>query len=186
MHVLGRGWLAGLLLILCGFCVAQETNFSTGPQYLMNYGSPLFFRPIATPNLSLSTPPATTPGAPAEEGTGEPDTRVVGGFKNQAAIDRIYWGVTPAGTPIPPPEEKPNPSQTEMSTAAGSNVIELSSGEPSRPLPSSIVDVGVAAVVEGQAGYFVPVGEAAAYWKANKPALSRTFTNADIARLHSN
>jgi hypothetical protein len=175
-----------LLLIFSGLCLAQDTNFQAGPQYLMNYGSPLFFRPIVTPSLSLSTPPAANPNAPAEEGTGEPDTRVVGGFKSQAAIDRIYWGVTPTGTIASEPSLEESTSQAETPISEKSSVIELSSVEPSRPLPASIIDVGVAAVIDAQNHYGVPLGEVAAYWKANKSQAPRVYTNADIARLRSN
>ena len=56
------------LFALAGFSAAQDSNFSVGPQYLTNYGSPMFLRPIATPTLSLGE------GSPArlaaEEGSG--------------------------------------------------------------------------------------------------------------------
>ena len=43
-----------ILLSGIGTALAQDTNFATGPQYLMNYGSPMFAHPISTPSLSLS------------------------------------------------------------------------------------------------------------------------------------
>jgi hypothetical protein len=210
MQVLRGGKLLWLVLISCGWCAAQDTNFAAGPQYLINYGSPLFLHSIETPSLSLSTPPATNPGAPAEEGTGEPSSPAVGGLKSQSTVDRIYWGVNTISANVgemPGVESSASPSNTssssassagasssssssstsaEAATAGKSSEIELSSAEPSRPLPSSIVDVGVAAVMDAQSRYGTPLGEVAAYWKANKPQVSRVLTNADIARLHNN
>src|SRR5580658_1625867 len=51
--------LASTLLVLSseGIAFSQDTNFATGPQYLMNYGSPLLARSISTPSLSLTGPP---------------------------------------------------------------------------------------------------------------------------------
>ncbi len=187
MRDLRGGRLVLLLLTFSGLCVAQDTNFPIGPQYLINYGSPLFLHPIATPSLSLSAPPATNPSAPAEEGTGEPSSAAVGGLKSRAAIDRIYWGVTPASTTAGEPSvEESNNSQAETATVGKSSEIELSSAGPSRPIPSSITDVGVTAMAGEQSDYGAPLGNIAAYWKANKPRTSRVFTNADAARLHAN
>lgn len=179
--------LAGFLLI--GVCASQDTNFTAGPQYLMNYGSPQFLHPISTPTLSLSAPPATAGSAPAEEGTGEPNTPVFGGFRSQAAIDRIYWGV-PTASPSVIRTGNEESGQTSAATSETSSEIELSSGVPSRSLPASIMDTGTAAMTNAQSlreiGIGVPVGEAASYWKANKPQGVRVYTNADIARLHGN
>src|SRR5271154_1796124 len=55
-----RVYLTGCMLVLfstLGIALGQDTNFSSGPQYLMNYGSPLFARPISTPSMSLAGPP---------------------------------------------------------------------------------------------------------------------------------
>ncbi len=185
MRELWRAKLVLLLLIFSGLCVAQDTNFPVGPQYLMNYGSPLFFRPIATPTLSLSAPLASNPNAPAEEGTGEPSSPAVGGLRSEAAIDRIYWGVSPVGASSTEPAAGES-SAVETSTVGQSSEIELSSAGPSRPIPSSIADVGVTAVADAQSNYGMPLGNIAAYWKANKPRASRVLTNADVARLHGN
>ncbi len=164
---------------LSGFVSAQDTNFSTGPQYLMNYGSPLLLRPITTPTLSLSAPlvpPANTvtatPGTSAEQ--------AVGGFQKQAAVNRIYWGV---------PEVTANPSEIANESDTGkSSEIELNSAQPARALPSSIFNAGVTGMTDAQSlretGYGVPLGDVAASWKATKPHATRVFTNADIARFH--
>src|SRR5271170_8013479 len=46
-----------LVLLTQGIAFSQDTNFATGPQYLMNYGSPLLARSIATPSTSLAGQP---------------------------------------------------------------------------------------------------------------------------------
>ena len=46
-----------LVLSSQGIAFSQDTNFATGPQYLMNYGSPLLAHSISTPSLSLAGPP---------------------------------------------------------------------------------------------------------------------------------
>jgi hypothetical protein len=198
-HFLG---LIGLLFVLTGICsigvcAAQDTNFSAGPQYLLNNRSPLFLRSIATPSLSLSTPPATTGAAPTEEGTGEPGSSAFGGFSSQAAINCIYWGVPPlngnSSTPCVQSSQTSVTSSSNQTFSEGiieekSSEIELTSAEPSSPLPASIVDVGATAIADPQflreSGYGMSLGEVAAYWKMNKIRTARTYTNADIARLH--
>ena len=173
------------LLMLTGLCAAQDTNFPVGPQYLMNYGSPLFFRSIETPSLSLSAPSATNPSAPAEQGTGEPSSPAEGGLNGQAAINRIYWGASPAGRPLD--EMTVGESMTaEASTVGKSSEIELSSAAPSGPIPSSLADFGVSAMADTQGNYSVPLGDTAAYWKTNKSRVARVFTNADVAPTHTN
>jgi hypothetical protein len=194
----------GLLFVLAGICsigvcAAQDTNFAAGPQYLLNNRPSLFLRPIATPSLSLSTPPATTGAAPAEEGTGEPSSSAFGGFSSQAAINCIYWGVAPRsensgsqtnGMPcVQSGETSVASSETSgEGSSEKSSEIELTSSQPSSPLPASIVDVGATAIADLQFlrenGYGMSLGEVAAYWKMNKPRTARTYTNADIARLH--
>ena len=191
----------GLLFVVTGMfsigvCAAQDTNFSTGPQYLLNDRSPLFLRPIATPSLSLSAPPATTGRAPAEEGTGEPRSAAFGGFPSQAAIDCIYWGVpTLNEKSSSQTNEMPRAQSSQTSVASSSEIsgeksseIELTGAGPSNPLPASIADVGATAIADAQSlrerGYGVSLGEVAVYWKMNKARTARTYTNADIARLH--
>jgi len=164
--------MACLLLILSGFCLAQDTNFSTGPQYLMNFGSPLFLQPITTPSLSLSAPaapiPAPVPAAPAENNaetvTTPPATQI------HTDLPDIYWGERTSGNP-----------------AENVSEIELSSHQPAS-LPSDFVHVGVWQMVDAQAleaaGYDISLGQAAEYWKAHKTPVPHVYSNADIARLH--
>lgn len=158
-------------LVLSSVCVAQDTNFSAGPQYLMNFGSPLLLHPIATPSLSLSTPPATTPAAPPEAGTGEPRTPAFGGLQTEAAIDRIYWG-----------EPKTGPSEP----SANSSEIALTATQPSLPLPAGFLDTGVTSITDPESvhgEYEVSLGEVARSSKATRTHAERVYTNADIVRL---
>jgi hypothetical protein len=156
------------LSVLCGVSFAQDTNFSTGPQYLMNYGSPLFLHSIETPSLSLQpslTPVTTEPPAEAQPVPAPIGSEVPNLFS-------VYYG--------PPPET--------LSEASASSEIEISSPNTPVKLPASFFDVGVIETTSPQSlrglGYGMEVGEAAAFWKAHKPGASRTFTNADIERLH--
>ncbi len=158
-----------LVLSALGTAFGQETNFATGPQYLMTYGSPLLARPISTPSLSLSAPPL-------EAGASNATAGLVAGADNQPASPQtypaadlfpIYYGAPPAG------------------------VIEISfaeSGAPPRELPASILDTGVSQATTAQAlrqrGYGITVAEAAARSKAALRHAKRVYTNEDIDRLH--
>lgn len=171
------------LLLMAGFTAAQDTNFSVGPQYLMTSGSPLFAQPIATPSLSLSTPPASL-SASATEATSEPSSSSAG-LPSQPDLTRIYWGK---------PEVAENAGGNVAENAsenATQNVseIEITSAQPTSPLPASILDTGVTAMTTVQAlrqrGYGVPLGDTAAFWKSHKPHAIRVYTNADVQRLHA-
>jgi hypothetical protein len=156
-------------LFLCGMCLAQDSNFSSGPQYLMNFGSPSFLHSIETPSLSLEptvTAPATEPRpeeqpVPASIGTGIPD------------LFNIYYG--------PPPETLPK-------VASEASEIELSSPSAAPPLPASFFEVGVIEITTSHSlselGYGLGVAETAAFWKSHKPSPPHIYTNADIQRLH--
>lgn len=165
-----------IVLASLGATFGQDTNFATGPQYLMNYGSPLFARPISTPSISLS-------GPPLEVGANTATGVLIAGAENQTVLPPsadalpqvdlfpIYYGVIPV------------------------NVIEISfsgaRGELSSPneLPVTILDTGVWQVTTAQAlrerGYGVTLVEAAAYGKARARHATHVYTNADIERLHS-
>jgi hypothetical protein len=164
-----------LLVILsatAGF--AQESNFPTGPQYLMNYGSPMFARSISTPSMSLSGPPLET-GARNSTGdlTAGAQTQTVSVPPSDAlpTVDlfSIYYGQAPVST-------------VEVSFSGGS----YSGGE----LPESILDTGVGQMttIDGlrERGYGMTLPEAAAFSKARARHASRVYTNADIERLHPN
>jgi len=157
-----------LLLSVAAICVAQDTNFAVGPQYLMNYGSPLFFQPIATPTLSLGLLPASSAVAATEVSAGEQSAQA--SARVQTDLPRIYYG---------------EPKTTGESVEKISE-IEITSTQPSS-LPASILNVGVEmtdAKSLRERGYDMTLGEAAAFWKARRVHASRVYTNADIARLH--
>lgn len=176
------------LLFLIGSAVAQDTNFSAGPQYLLT-GSPLLARSIATPTLSLNAPlppvesasfnipeaafEATVEGA--SEATSEvvPATNPV--LEHQADLIPVYYGVDTH-------YRASNASAVEISFPEGG-------AEASAELPASIVESGVTELVDAQAlrvrGHGVTVAEAAAYWKTHKLPARRNFTNEDVKRLHA-
>ncbi len=152
-----------IAVALVAISCAQETNFAVGPQYLVNTGSPMFLRPIATPSLSLSAPSSSTQGteAPASEGSAP-----AVGSPSQPDLTRVYWG-------------KPGPSELIREA-------ETSTPVPSA-LPAGIVDVGVTAIADPQSlreqGFGVPLAQAASSRKSHRPHAARIYTNADIQRL---
>src|SRR5579864_2448594 len=113
--------LLGLLPMLAGSSVAQETNFPVGPQYLITSGSPLFLQPIATPSLlfgsGLPASSAVSANATADEGTVAVVSAVLEA-QRQVALPSIYYGL-PRGS-----------------------VVEIASGE-AVSLPASILGPGV-------------------------------------------
>lgn len=160
---------ACLLLLLTVFSAAQDTNFSTGPQYLLT-GSPMLARPLTTPSISLDAPlPPVPPSSIAipESATETPST-VSSQPEQPPDLFSVYYGA-------------PSTSVVELSGAEG--------GEQSlASLPASIVDRGVTGIVDAQAllsmGYGVPLAEAARYARAHKVPAAHVYTNADIRRLH--
>ena len=161
------------LLVLVGVSAAQDSNFAVGPQYLMNYGSPIFAQPIATPSLSLDTPVVASETI-SEDNVPAPDNETVAAiseFLSQVDLFPIYYG-TPRVS-----------------------VIELSFREPGErsaslhPLPISFSESGVVEITDMQSlrlrGYGVTLPEAAAYWKAQHVSLPRVYTNADTERLRT-
>jgi hypothetical protein len=159
------------LLSALGAASAQDTNFSTGPQYLMNYSSPMFAHSISTPSLSLTNPPLEV-GASNATGvlTAGADDRTV--LPSQAvASPQIDLRPIFYGAPL-------------------RSVVEVSFGNAETSLsqiPASILDVGILQMTTAESlrerGYGVTIAEAAAHSKAIKHA-TRVYTNADIDRLH--
>jgi hypothetical protein len=156
-----------LVLSALGLAFGQDTNFATGPQYLMQ-GSPLFARPISTPSLALTGPPLDLGAANATEG-------LIAGADNRTAppqsqlrvdLSPVCYGASPA------------------------SVIEISfPSEPSsNRLPSSMLDIGVWQITTAQVlherGYGATLAEAAAYGKTKTRHANHVYTNADIDRFH--
>lgn len=146
---------------------AQDTNFASGPQYLLT-GSPLFARSIATPTLSLQV-------FPLEVGASNATAGVIAGAENQTVVPQppappdlfsIYYG-------------PPTTSVIEISFGESSSVAEI---------PASLVDTGVGQTTTAQdlreLGYGDTMGGFAAYEKAHARRATHLYTNADLARLH--
>jgi len=166
-----------LLIALVGIAAAQDTNqdtnqnashdtsFSFGPQYLITSSfSPLFARPIATPSLSLAAPLPEIQSLPAIGPVVENQPFVANSeLPRQADLFPIYYG------------------------APMTSVVEITSAEPPRSLPASIVDSGVTGITDAQSlrerGFGVPLGDTAAFWKSHKPRAPRVYTNVDVQRL---
>lgn len=149
-----------LFFAFAGVCLAQDTNFPVGPQYLMNFGSPLFLQPIATPSLSFGSLPAGPP--PVEAGANEQPYTTSPLLQSQVDLFPIYYGWPDI------------------------SVVEITSAEPAASLPASILNVGVE-ITDAQSlrerGYGVTLGEAAAFSKVHKKRAAHVYTNADVARL---
>ena len=159
--------LLGLLLMLAGSSVAQETNFPVGPQYLITSGSPLFLQPIATPSVSFGSG-LPAPSAVSTEATAKADEETVAVVsavleaQQQIALPSIYYGFPRV------------------------SVVEIASGE-AVSLPASILGPGVVEFTTPQAlrerGYGVTLAEAAAKWKTHTLRARRIYTNEDLERL---
>jgi hypothetical protein len=161
-----------LLLSAIGMASGQDTNFSTGPQYLMNYGSPMLAGPISTPSLSLA-------GPPLEVGASNATGVLIAGADDHTVLPPLAVALPRIDLlPIlygPPPV----------------NVVEISFGESEASLssiPDSILDAGVGQITTAEAlrdrGYGITLVEAAASGKAHMRHATRVYTNVDIDRLH--
>jgi hypothetical protein len=161
-----------LLLSTAGISSSQDTNFPTGPQYLMNsdptsQASSIFARSISTPSLSLNGPPLEVGADNATEG-------LVAGADNHAASPQRQ----PETESVPASNSAPEATVIEISFPAESSEVEL---------PASILDTGVWQLTTPQAlheqGYGVTLAQAAAHAKAQTRHTTRVYTNADIDRL---
>jgi hypothetical protein len=166
-----------VLLVLAAISTAQDTNFPVGPQYLIISGSPLFLRPIATPTLSLSATLASPSGFATELEAAPETPPQSSALPSQRDLSSIFWGE--------------NAAQNVSESAIGKvSEIEITSAQPPRLLPASMVEVGVTGMTDAQSvgdpGYGMTLGESAAYWKAQKPHAPRVYTNVDVQRLHPN
>ena len=160
------------LIFISAAAFGQDTNFATGPQYLITTGSPMFARPISTPTLSFASPPV-------EVGADNATARLTAGAENQTVL-------------LPPADTLPQVDFFYFYYGPPPlTVIEISFAEPSsahRELPDSILDTGVWELTGVQAlrerGYGVTLPEAAAYSRAHIRHATHFYTNADVDRLH--
>jgi hypothetical protein len=165
-----------LVLSIQGIAFSQDTNFATGPQYLMNYGSPLLAHPISTPSMSLSGP-AIEVGASNATGVlsaGAADQNVAP--PSPDALPKIdLFPIFYGGLPVR--------ENSEMSFSYSAEPSSLSV-----EIPPSISDSGVSQITTAQAlrerGYGVTLGEAAAAGRTRSRHAKHIYTNDDIARFH--
>jgi hypothetical protein len=155
-----------LPLALLGVSLAQNTNFGSGPNYLITTDSTQFLRPIATPSLSLNAPLPPLPSLP-EIGpavTNQPYTTTPE-LQDQANLFPIYYGY---------------PRIVD---------VELTPTQTSRELPASMNETGFMDVPSQvwlrQHGYGVALAKVAANAKAHRRTPGHVYTNEDIERLHA-
>lgn len=197
-----------LLLALTGVALAQDTNFSSGPQYLITNTSPQLLQPISTPTLSLSQATHATDDTP--EINVAKTVSVETGTSPAASLADVFWGdhppaeadarriATPSmslsqpATPLTEatsesgPEQASTPAEVTPLAAQQTNVIEITSGQMPPNLPESMFNPGVTARGDRQSllngGYGMTLGQLAAYWKSNKRPASHVITNEDLER----
>jgi hypothetical protein len=165
-----------LFVLSAGIAFGQDTNFSSGPQYLLNSnqmknGPAFLARPISTPSMSLEAPPL-------EVGASNATGVLIVGAGNQNVLPP-----TPDALPkidlLPVYYGAPPPSVIEVGFASESSANQL---------PASILDTGVWQMTTAKAlrerGYGLTLAEGAAHGKAQTRHANRVYTNADIDRLH--
>ena len=152
-----------VLVALTGFSVAQDTDFSVGPQYLSITGPSIFLQPIATKSMSLDTPLPPVPSLP-EVGPPVTEQPYVSNpvLAHQADLFPIYYGYPPLA------------------------VIELVGTQPEE-LPASITTVSYIELVDPRTlrerGIGVSVAEAAAFSKGHRSPAVKVYTNDDLERF---
>lgn len=156
--------LCFLFLVVTGiFAAAQDTNFSSGPQYLVTASSGSLLRPIATPTLFLDAPLPPV----------EPPLNFLPSVANQSSDS------------APPPQIQLSLFPIFYGYPASSD-IELTSEVP-REVPPSLG--GFITITDAESlrarGYGMTLGAVAAYWKARKPHAPHVYTNADLLRLRT-
>jgi hypothetical protein len=156
------------MLLLATVSVAQDTDFSQGPQYLIT-GSTQFLHSIATPSESLQAP---LENAYVVSPDGAVSNDLVAAHPDVPSPDLqpIYWG---------------EPKVSE-------NVSEIKIASPELPqnLPASIFDSGVTAIAAPgslrQDDYETTLGQIAASSKDRAVRATHVYTNADVDRFHGN
>jgi hypothetical protein len=74
-----------LVLLVAPMCSAQDTNFASGPNYLITTADTRFLHPIATPSMSLDAPLPVIPSLP----------EIGGGIADQPCISNLDAGINP-------------------------------------------------------------------------------------------
>jgi hypothetical protein len=152
-----------LVLSTATLVLGQDTDFANGPQYLMT-GSPLFVRSIATPTLSLESPPL-------EAGASNSTSGMIAGAATQ--------------TVAPQTSALPNLFSIYYGPSATS-VIEISFAALSAELPASLLDTGMGQTTTGRdlqdLSYRGTLGGAVGNQKAHAGRATHVYTNADLAQ----
>lgn len=182
-------FLGTAFVLSFGTAFAQDTNFATGPQYLINgdptnHASPLFARSISTPSMSLAGPPLEAGASNSTEG-------LIAGADTQTFVPQPH----PAVNLSPIYYTEVSPSDLTLSFLA-EPFPGLPQQTPPTPLPEpssnrlppSVLDNGVWLMTTAQAlrerGYGITVAEAATFDKARTRHATHIYTNADTDRLH--
>src|SRR5580704_5353378 len=185
--------LGCILIVLSTISMAfsQDTNFATGPQYLINgdptsHALPFFARSISTPSLSLNGPPPEAGASNATEGlTAGADTQTFVPQPHPAVnLSPIYYTeVFPSDLTLSFLAE-PFPGLLQQT----SRILPPEAPSNQLPLPPSLLDNGVWQMTTPQAlrerGYGITLAEAAAYDRARARRATHIYTNADTDRLH--
>lgn len=163
-----------VLVVVTVAAAGQDTNFSTGPQYLMTYGSPIFLHPISTPSLSWPSPAL-------EVGASNATSGVLAGAANDT-IDTLPGPAQPADL-FPTYYGVPRVSEVQISLRGNQGELPLE-----QTLPASILNVGTWEITTNQdlreRGYGISLVEFAAYWKTHARRATHLYGNGDIDRLH--
>lgn len=200
--------LSFLLFALAGIAFSQDTNFTSGPQYLAPNVDPLLLRSLSTPSMSFS-PGLYDPYMNGTELTPSHVSSAVAGTSENVFLGDVYWG------PHAPSEITAHrietPSLTAEQTAANyygtaalaanalsepitvpieqvlpPSTIEIASAAVPSNLPPSIVDPGVTGTADLESvlnrGYGISLGNFAKRSKARKRPATRVFTNEDLQR----
>jgi len=165
---------AAVVLLSSVVAFGQDSNFSSGAQYLMNGASPLFARSISTPSTSLASAPLAVG---ADDATGV----LIAGASNQdisppraVALPKIdLFPIFYGGPPV-----------SENGKISFSEPLEPVTSPPQAEVPVSILGVSHMTTIHAlhERGFGVTLAEAAMRAKAVHRT-SRMYTNADVERL---
>jgi hypothetical protein len=178
--------LIGSLSILGGISAAQDTNFASGPQYLITGQTPMFLHSIETPELSFGPSSATAPPVTTENVEASQVVETPTSVPSGVDLTKIYWGKPQSSASTVETEASGLETSEIQTNEVQTSEVEISSAQPTQPLPASLFDTGVTAIADSQSlreeGYGVSLAESAAYWKAHQGQPVRTFTNKDVER----
>jgi hypothetical protein len=172
-------WIMAVFsLVTSAVAQQQETNFASGPQYLITTGSAMYARSITTPSLSLSAPPlqmgaANSTGILIAGATADYQLPPSAVALPKIDLFPIFYGDAPVSSPT---------NEIEISFPPGSNFVSATSS-----LPAAFSETGGEfTTIEAlrDRGYGVTLAEVASVVKARRTRPDRVYTNEDVARLH--